>query len=250
MLIRLLWLCLAFAIPFSGYAEMDPEDEKYYLVLGGKAYDNWMGMLSSDDIATRGLNKADFRQNHPAYPANGKQHGLVTWRCKECHGWDYRGAEGAYSSGSHYTGIKGIQGMRGADPQRVEAILRDSVHRFDQRMIDDPLARAIALFVSQGQIDMASLVEPKTGKALGDARLGRPFFNTLCAGCHGLRGREVNFSTPKKPEYVGTLANKNPWEFLHKIRHGHPGEEMISVQALELQQQGDILSYAQTLPRQ
>ena len=34
--------------------------------------------------------------------------GEETWRCKECHGWDYRGVDGVYGAGSHRTGIGGI----------------------------------------------------------------------------------------------------------------------------------------------
>ena len=33
----------------------------------------------------------------------------------------------------------------------------------------------------------------------------------------------MNFKTEEKPEYVGTVAVKNPWEALHKIRFGQSG---------------------------
>ena len=36
--------------------------------------------------------------------------GADTWRCKECHGWDYAGKDGAYGSGDHRTGIVGVLG--------------------------------------------------------------------------------------------------------------------------------------------
>lgn len=73
-------------------------------VRGGLLYDKWWEI--NGQAAPPG--------NHPFYPSIGKQSGADTWRCKECHGWDYRGKGGAYSSptGSHYTGIKGVWGGR------------------------------------------------------------------------------------------------------------------------------------------
>ncbi|MDK1024073.1 MAG: hypothetical protein QGD92_07565 [Gammaproteobacteria bacterium] len=62
----------------------DDTDALYSITRGGRLYDNW---------------------------------------CKECHAWDYRGVEGAYGSGEHYTGIKGIQGMRDTDPAEATPAL-------------------------------------------------------------------------------------------------------------------------------
>ena len=58
--------------------------------------------------------------NHPLYPAAGQKSGADTWRCKECHGWDNKGKDGAYSSGSHFTGLNGV----------YEARNRNSAHIF------------------------------------------------------------------------------------------------------------------------
>ena len=42
--------------------------------------------------------------------SSNTRNGADTWRCKECHGWDYMGADGAYGSGSHATGFSGVLG--------------------------------------------------------------------------------------------------------------------------------------------
>ncbi|MEJ1355156.1 MAG: cytochrome c [Candidatus Sedimenticola sp. (ex Thyasira tokunagai)] len=244
-----LWIATALLMPQTVWAETPVENESYYLTLGGRAYDNWMSLLNRETQEKRGLKKRDFLKNHPAYPAEGKKQGFTTWRCKECHGWDYRGSQGAYSTGSHFTGIKGIRAMQGAELGEIEVILRSDTHRYSLQMIDDETAWALALFISRGQIDVEKYIDSKTRIARGNPERGKSLYNTLCSTCHGLMGREINFKTPKKPEYVGTLAVKNPWELLHKIRNGHPGEEMISVQALEIHQQMDILSYTQSLPK-
>jgi thiosulfate dehydrogenase len=49
------------------------------------------------------------------------------------------------------------------------------------------------------------------------------------------------------PEYVGTVAQVNLWETLHKIRNGQPGVPMPAMRVLEIQQAVDILAYSQTL---
>ena len=63
-------------------------------------------------------------QSHPLYPADGEYAAKpkANWRCKECHGWDYKGRDGAYAKGSHYTGIKGIRQWAGGDddPTSIE----------------------------------------------------------------------------------------------------------------------------------
>ena len=49
-------------------------------------------------------------EDHPLWATqdSNTRSGDDTWRCKECHGWDYKGKAGAYASGKHFTGIKGV----------------------------------------------------------------------------------------------------------------------------------------------
>ncbi len=78
--------------------------------------------------------------------------------------------------------------------------------------------------------------------------VGAAFYHTICGVCHGADGREINFATEDDPSYIGTVANENPWETLHKIRNGQPGVAMVALRVLDTQQQVDILAYTQTLP--
>lgn len=232
---------------------------------GGRLYDKWWQEY--------GLRKPDM--THPAYPAAGKQRGATTWRCKECHGWDYRGRSGAYAQGSrHYTGIKGIRDYAGRPISEIVAVLKNSTHRYDEVMLDPALV-LIAGFVANGQYKVSDFLEPGTSWASGDAELGKPVFQAKCLRCHGEHGTDINFGDRRDPEYIGTVASKNPWEALHKIKNGHPGSSMhhmimhgneqISVrhrQGLikpresmpymrgDLTDQGirDLLTYLQTLP--
>ncbi len=205
---------------------------------GGQLYDKWWAVIEADEPTT----------THSAYPADAKREGSTTWRCKECHGWDYKGIDGAYSKGSHRTGIKGVRGVAGVDPERIHEIMMDETHGYTEAMMPDSAMRKIALFLSLGQIDMDRYIDRATKKAHGDPSRGAQFFQTICANCHGFDGKEINFHPDGDPEYVGTVAAANPWEALHKIRFGQPGVGMVSLSVLDVQQQVDILSYAQTLP--
>jgi cytochrome c553 len=85
---------------------------------GGRLYDDWQAQAGGQRQALP----------HPAYPPKAYYADVapITWRCKECHGWDYKGNQGQYASGNHATGIKGIRAMIGVDPEQIMAIMRNS----------------------------------------------------------------------------------------------------------------------------
>jgi thiosulfate dehydrogenase len=213
--------------------------EEWEISFGGRLYDNWYHALDMDEP----------QGTHPSYPKAGKKTGAGTWRCKECHGWDYEGAAGLYAEGSHYTGIKGIHDMIGADPRVIEKILRDDTHRYTPAMIPDEALSRLALFVTRGQHETDWYIDRSTMQARGDAPRGERYFQNLCAPCHGFDGRAINFKAADNPEFVGTVGSKNPWEALHKIRNGQPGQPMPVLRVLPLQDMVDILAYSQTLPK-
>lgn len=206
------------------------------LAMGGILYDNWPSELGVKIVST-----------HPSYPAEGKKKGETTWRCKECHGWDYKGVAGAYSKGSHFSGIKGIRAYANQDPKGIVKVLQDDTHALG-KMVDDDALEALSLFVAYGQIDTDLYIDRATKKSIGDPANGGRIYLSTCTKCHGLDGTDINFKTEEKPVYVGTAANDNPWETLHKIRWGHPGSQMISLLFLDLKEQLDVLAFCQTLP--
>jgi thiosulfate dehydrogenase len=213
-------------------------NQVWSIAQGGLLYDNWAAVVGASLP----------EDTHPAYPAVGKKKGGATWRCKECHGWDYRGADGAYGKGSHYTGITGIRNLVGTDPKVIEKSLRDATHGYTEAMISPQEMGRLALFVSLGQIDMVLYVDRATKKSRGASQRGAAYYQTICAICHGFDGKTLNFKDEKKPEYIGTIARDNPWEFLHKARYGQPGIPMVSMAALPIETLVDLLAYAQTLP--
>ena len=204
---------------------------------GGKLYDNWFHAIGADKPT----------KTHPAWPAsNTQKKGDVTQRCKSCHGWDGLGKDGAYASGSYKTGIKGVKGMWGADPVKIVAVMKDKTHGFAGKMEDEDF-RDLALFVSQGMVDMDKYIDraAKAPKA-GNKDAGAAYYNTICAGCHRQDGK-----WPKDmEETLGAVAG-NPWETMHKIMNGQPGEPMPSLRALPGREQivMDIMAHLATLPK-
>jgi len=73
-------------------------------------------------------------------------------------------------------------------------------------------------------------------------------YQTICANCHGFDGKEINFKSPPKAEYVGTVCKGNPWEGLHKILFGQPATPMIALTSMGIDTSVDILAYCATLP--
>jgi hypothetical protein len=221
---------VAFSIAVPAQAE-----EESAMARGGKLYDKWYKLIDVDAP----------KKSHPAYPS-GKKYAKKpkdNWRCKECHGWDYKGVNGAYASGKHSTGIKGIDGMKGADPAKVIAVLKDSTHGYDGKMEDQDF-QDLALFVSKGQVDMSKYIDYATKLPKGgNADQGAAYFNTICANCHRKDG--------SRPKDMGkSLASQmgNPQEVMHKILNGHPGEKMPALRALDRQVIVDVLAHIKTLP--
>jgi len=200
---------------------------------GGRLYDKWYAEAGTAEPSTA----------HTSYPADSAyaSKGSATWRCKECHGWDYLGKDGAYASGKHFTGVPGIRAYAGVDPATIAAVLDDDAHGFGDVLAASDV-RDLALFVSRGQIDMDSVIDRATGDAKGDAARGAVYFATLCAGCHGPDGRAEDMPV------LGPLARKNPWETLHKIVNGQPASAMPALRALDEQVAIDVLAHVRTLP--
>lgn len=215
--------------------------QKAELKLGGLLYDNWPKIKGFSSPTS-----------HPLYPADSKKEGTSTWRCKECHGWDYVGREGRYRSGSHYTGIAGVWQARGKSTDELLGSLTDTAasHDFGGQLNAAEL-RALVRFLREGLLDPTQTFG-SDGTPLGSAARGEPLYRVQCSRCHGNDGKGLDFEGKKEgAQGVGWLARKNPQETLHKIRWGHPGSKMPSAATeggLSAGDSVDLLSYAATLP--
>jgi len=212
---------------------------------GGLLYDKWWVPVGMDTPS----------EDHPlwATQSSNTRGGGDTWRCKECHGWDYKGADGAYGSGSHFTGFPGVIGFSGGDANEVLAIMQGSTNQYHDfsSVMDEQALTDLALFITQETIDYASLVAEDKMAVSSDTGLGESLYSDTCVECHGPEGLAINFGhLVTDLEYVSAIATGNPWEFLHKARFGQPGTDMPSAldQGWSEEEQGALLAYAQTLP--
>jgi len=216
---------------------------------GGLLYDKWWKEVPG---------ASEPKGNHPlwASQSTNKSTGSATWRCKECHGWDYKGKDGAYGKGRRYTGFAGAwDAAQKKTVAEIAAFLGDranSKHNAFTAFRPADIAD-LANFLKYGVVDMAKYVDYATKKPMGaDAARGKSAYDKLCAVCHGADGKKLNFGDASKPEYVGTLAKDNPQEFLHKTWVGQPGSQPPMPSALvsgwSIEQVVDVLAYAQTLP--
>jgi thiosulfate dehydrogenase len=203
---------------------------------GAKLYDKWYKVIGVDAP----------KASHPLYPSDKKyaKKPKSNWRCKECHGWDYMGKDGAYSSGKHSTGIMGVAGLRGGDPAKVVAVLKSADHGYGDKMDEEDMMD-LANFITAGLIDMDKYIDAATKMPKGgDAARGAAYFNTVCASCHREDGT--------KPKDMGkSLGSQmgNPWEVMHKIVNGQPDEKMPALRAFGMQPVLDPMAYIATLPK-
>ena len=211
------------------------EEIESTLVRGAQLYDKWYAVVKA---------KAP-EESHPLYPADkayAKKPGS-NWRCKECHGWDYMGKDGAYKSGKHASGIAGINGAAGKPVADIVAVLSAPEHGFGDKLAKADL-EAVALFVSKGQVDMDAYIDRASKKPKGDAAKGAAYYNTVCAGCHGMDGK-----LPKEMKPFGAQMG-NPWEVMHKILNGQPAENMPALRALPRDIVVDVMAHMTTLPKE
>ena len=88
-------------LPIQGAIKFGEEQlDQSSVSKGGRLYDNWW--------QEAGVDEPSGDQPLWTTQTTNTRSGGDTWRCKECHGWDYKGAEGAYGSGSHFTGFPGV----------------------------------------------------------------------------------------------------------------------------------------------
>jgi len=218
------------------------------VVRGGRLYDNWWSEAGVSEPST----------DHPLWASRPDQAsdtstGSATWRCTECHGWDYQGMSGVYGSGPHHTGFPGIFGST-LTSQQVFDLLRDPTgHAYtlaDTGLTDNDIWDLVK-FVRSGQFDDATAID-ETGAFTGSSGTGSYWYSSACFYCHGDDGKLLNFGTQNDPSYLGTVANNDPWQLLHKMRFGHPGSMMEGTELLrwDSSRAVDIGTYTQTLPTQ
>jgi mono/diheme cytochrome c family protein len=245
------------ALAVSGCGSSDPVGyQRADAVRGGQLFDIWWLVRGVADTTAP-------TQTNPAYATTrGTRTGSATWRCRECHGVDYRGKDGIYASGTHSTGAPGLLDAAQDKPEEVFSVVHDGVagtamvaqsaHLSDTDIWD------LVKFIREGVVDLTPYIDATTSKSTGDAAAGKSLYDAECARCHGPDGKALNFRTAAMPEYVGTVAASDPWGLQHRVRFSvvgkktPAGEEMPAFlhKHWTMNDVANVLAYAQTLPSQ
>jgi thiosulfate dehydrogenase len=224
----------------------EPPPSRQDILRGARLYDNWFAAL---DVAPPPGDMPIWSRQ-----STNTRSGPDTWRCSECHGWDYGGAGGAYASGSHTTGFPDVLRLS-TDLQMRDIVAHlqganDPGHDFSA-YLDESSMLQLAAFLKYGAIDDALYIDPLSLQVIAaDLERGRALYLSTCRRCHGEDGRSILFRSEGIDEYLGSLANRDPWRFLHRTRFGVAGTDMpIGYDLNWTAEDGrDVLAFAQSLP--
>lgn len=215
------WTLLALVVAGLLAPGLSVAADEASVVRGGRLYDDWSREAKERPPGTP----------HPAFTVKSSASAANTWRCKECHGFDYKGS----------AGMVGIRGRQGGDVAAIVAVLKNGTHRYEGLLQDSDFID-LANFVSKGQIDMqASIESARQPKA--PAASYENYYVTICANCHGPDGARL-----REIPLLGDTARQRPFEVLHVVLNGHPGGEMPALRALGVDTAARMLNFLQTLP--
>ncbi len=242
-------------------------DTKGAVILGGRLYDNWIAESGGGSTVPTLENPiAEFMEGNKPTPvvdspyvnfiklSKGDQ-----YRCTTCHGFDYLGSE--------FSDVGIMDAANNKTVEEIQAIIRDgiiftvgttttekkttTVHDFKSKLSEAKIS-ALAAFIKYGVVDIGDYFYAFGPISKGNAIRGGTLFDgakARCSECHGTEGKT---GTGSANEFVGTIGYNEPFEMLHKIRFGQPGELMPSIYRSDLttQDAGDVMAYTQKLQRQ
>ncbi len=217
-------------------------------VRGGQLYDAYWkvpGVLSPVEPTT----------NHPVWATrpdmvSNTRTGPDTWRCKECHGWDYKGAFGKYGSGSHATGFGGVLSTTVSAGDIVAKLADPAGHAY-AAVLSETDMNDLAAFIKTGLMDTAAIIGTDGAFIGGDVVAGQAAYDATCSVCHGADGLNPmpTGSAGGFEDFPGLIANDNPWEYVHKVRFGQPGTAMPPQDTvLDMAGLSNLGAYSQSLP--
>lgn len=194
----------------------DNDQESNPVSLGAQIYDDWTSIVENAPVPVG---------DHPIWSrqTNNTVAGIETWRCVNCHGWDYQGKDGAYGFGPYSTGFPSILEASSESSDYLRGALtgeNDAQHDFSSLMNEEELDSVLA-FIQTGLVDDNEYIDIFTRKVIdGNLANGKEKYQEACASCHGEDGTLATFRYEGREVALGTLAIQDPWRFLHRTRFG------------------------------
>jgi thiosulfate dehydrogenase len=212
---------------------------------GGQLYAGWDKVIGMEKLP----------EPQPLWPgsSNNQFPNRYTWRCSNCHGWDYLGSDGNSLIGLlKAQGYPGLLSLMSDPPEEIILWLdgtNNSEHDFSTYLSEEDLSD-LSAFISTGLVSPELIADPGTYKVQGTLKVGLNVFQQYCLSCHGNEGEKINFGSTSTPGFMGDLAQINPWRISHIVRFGHTSTNVPPASKVELSfsQQIDLLAYLQTLP--
>jgi cytochrome c553 len=241
-----IFLCILALFMASSTLAADSPPSQSDIIRGAQLYDKWYAVL--------GVNPPPGNMPIWSRQTTNTRSGADTWRCNECHGWDYRGLDGEYREGSHYTGFPDIyllvQGLTIEDIVNHLNGNLDPAHDFSS-YLDEQSITQLADFLKYGIIDDSAYINPVSLRIVNpNITHGQQLYQSTCFTCHGENGQKITLNIEGVNEYLGSVANRDPWRFLHRTRFGVAGTDMPIGLSLGWKPEDgrDIVAYAQTFP--
>jgi mono/diheme cytochrome c family protein len=200
--------------------------------IGGQLYSDWPQVM---------LFRGPFAK-HPLWTGSPSAINTETWRCVNCHGWDYRGGEGVGGDLGVIPKVPGLRHLVGADRRTVADGITKGDHGFAANQLSADALRFLVDFLIEGQRAVVDLAE-KARRSGADAGAGAARYANICRVCHGPNGARLNLGSERFPATLPTLARTKPWKFLHGVRFGHAGV-MPSFVMFEEAEFLNLLTYA------
>jgi len=200
--------------------------------IGGQLYSDWPQVM---------LFRGPFTK-HPLWTGSPSAINTETWRCVNCHGWDYRGSDGVGGDLGVVSNVPGLRHLVGADRRTVADGIVRGEHGFAGKQLSADALQFLVDFLIEGQRVVVDLAE-KARVSGADAQAGRDRYVGACRVCHGSDGGRLNLGSERFPDTLPTLARSKPWKFLHGVRFGHAGV-MPSFVMLDDTEFLNLLAYA------
>ncbi len=214
------WLAIATSLPphatagepLPGVSKQRQIPVAWEESIGGQLYSDWPQVM---------LYRGPFAK-HPLWAGDAAAINTETWRCVNCHGWDYRGGAGVGGDLGVVANVPGLRHLVGASRRTVADGINHKNHGFAGNQLSADALSYLVNFLIEGQRAVVDLAA-KARQSGADAEAGGQRYAEVCRVCHGPSGTRLNLGSEQFPETLPTLARTKPWKFLHGVRFGHAG---------------------------